>query len=128
MKSSCFPNCQQIYLSVEGHVLASCDTLFLTPEKINDTPLQNEIPFLQSMWQNLITPDFPFYKDFSIEGVFLNIGSKNGYFDVHFMKILLDNQEALFWYLQDKTSLYHNAIKEQQISNEAYIGTDFVSI
>jgi hypothetical protein len=127
MKNSCFPNCQQIYLSVDGHVLASCDTLFMTPDEKNIS-LQNQIPFLQSLWQNLITPDFPFYKDFAIEGVYLNIGSKNGYFDVHFMKILLDNQEALFWYLQDKTTVYDNAILQQQISNEAYINTNLISI
>jgi hypothetical protein len=127
MKQRFFPNSQQIYLSVDGHVLASCDTLFLTPEGIG-SPLYNQIPFLQSLWQNLITPDFPFYKDYSIKGVHLNIEHKNGYYDVHFMKILLDNQEAVFWYLQDKTKKYREAIKQQQISNEAYISTQKVSI
>jgi hypothetical protein len=120
MKNGCLPNSQQIYLSVDGSVLVSCDSIFLT-SKAQNTRLQYEIPFLQSMWHDLITSDFPFYEDFNIEGVFLSFGPAKGYFDVHFMKIHLDNQEALFWHLQDKTPHYTKAIKKQQVSNEDYI-------
>jgi hypothetical protein len=120
MKNGCLPNSQQIYLSVDGLVLVSCDSIFLT-SKAQNARLQYEIPFLQSMWQDLITTDFPFYEDFNIEGVYLNFGPSKGYFDVHFMKILLDNQEALFWHIEDKTPHYTKAIKQQQVSNEDYI-------
>jgi hypothetical protein len=120
MKNGFLPNSQQIYMSVDGSVLVSCDSIFQT-SKAKNKMLQNEIPFLQSMWQELITSDFPFYKDFIINGVFLNFGPSKGYFDVHFMKIHLDNQEALFWHLQDKTPHYTKAIKKQQTSNENYI-------
>jgi hypothetical protein len=120
MKNGFLPNSQQIYLSVDGRVLLSCDSIFLT-SKAKNKMLQYEIPFLQSLWQNITTSEFPFYKDFNIEGVFLSFGKVKGYFDVHFMKIHLDNQEAVFWHLQDKTPHYTKAIKKQQISNEDYI-------
>lgn len=109
---------QQIYLSPEGFVLESCDTLF-PAAALRGAALVRVFPVLESCWASLFRPDDAAFGEFALPGVHLDFPSgASGIFDFQFLKIWLGQREAVFWHIAERTDFYQKKQAEQQRRNE----------
>lgn len=121
------PGEQQIYLSPEGYILESCDSLFPT-EVLRGQPLAAVFPVLESCWSAFSQPENADFREFALPGVHLEFPGVTGIFDLRFLKVWLGQREAIFWFIAEKTSRYRRRQAEQQRRNERSLSPEFVEV
>lgn len=111
---------QHIYISFDGKVIDSCNSIIKL--KVGSfREILDKFPILESCWPYIFQVENQMFTEFSIGGVCINNNQKNQYFDFHFIKIILNTKEALYWLLEDKTQYYLEKQKKQQFIYEKKI-------
>lgn len=110
---------QLILLNREGHVVASCDSIFSTIN-LRDKPASNLFPFIESIFDSLlnIEVDHPEVRFSKVE---THLDILPGSYDYTFTSVELDGENYILWSIYDYTDLYEDFKQFQQKRNELEI-------
>ncbi len=108
---------QQIYLTPDGQILESCDSIFAT-KSLRGQSVAAAFPVLESCWQSFFQPENADFREFALRGVHMVFPGFDGIFDFKFLKVWFGQREAVYWFIVERTEYYRLHQAEQQRRNE----------
>lgn len=120
MPSQTVCTAQQFYLSPQGQILSSDDTLFNTTAWQGVSVLE-VFPVIESCYPLFFQPDNIGFREFQLPAVQLSKSGIDAFFDFYFLKIWYESREAIFWWMEDRTDFYTAKQQVQQVRNQQFL-------
>ncbi len=118
--------CQVILMDMEGNMVNSCDSIFVT-EELKQTLVYDWFPFLESIFPVLLSlkkEDGPLrFSKVEEPSEFLP-----GYYDFSFSKVELEGGHFILWEIYDYTAIYEDFKQYQQKRNELEIQRQILAL